>query len=193
MDKLKKKVLNFCVCFFFIKLRIMKIASIRHYIFYILVALLIIGIFIAILLSLKASVDLNPASKLNCNYYDSINITDGIHQNGDILYNNHTFSKDQYALVDTVLSFDAKRVGEFVRVAPYYRGCLCDRAGVKCVRLCCKEGCLSSGFENDFRNELRNRSLSTLVDNNFEFVTESCLEIGEIKTGPEPNITDVCY
>lgn len=167
--------------------------QIRQFTFHILLALLISGIFIAVIVILK-QFDLNPANKLPCQYFDSINITDGKRDNGDIIYKNVTFKKGQYAEVNTVLSYDKDKVGEFTKVAPYLRGCLCNRPGVNCVRLCCSK-CLTHDFEEDLRNELRNLSFYTLAENkNLTFVPETCgMDKGALDLGPDPYVSDVCY
>lgn len=162
--------------------------NVRQYTFHILIALFILGIFIAIVIILK-QFDLNPASELPCDYFDSINITDGEHQNGDIIYKNVTYPKDQYAKVTTVLGYGKNKKGEFIKVPPYYRGCLCNRK--KCVRLCCRDGCLNHDFEIDFEVELRKHKFTTLINNDFNFITESCGKLLTGFNGTKLSITNV--
>lgn len=72
-------------------------------------------------------------SKLPCYFFDSINITDGIHQpNGSILFDGIEFSYDQYAVLSYIIDNGERKPSK-----PHFRGCLCN---IKpCFRLCCSD------------------------------------------------------
>lgn len=162
-------------------------AKLREFIFHILITILIIVIFIAVVVVLKHFA-LNPADELPCKYFESINITDGVAQpNGDIIYKNIVYSTDQYAEVNTVLSYDSDSVGEFIKVSPYYRGCLCNRK--KCMRICCKPEC-DRDYDNDLAVAL-STTFPTLVHNNFTFISEKPGS-GLLQYEKPMNITNVC-
>lgn len=120
--------------------------------------------------------DLDTANKLPCDYFDSINITGGIQQGDDYVFRNMTFSKGQYATVNSMLSFTQTNPddGKFIRVAPYQRGCL--NKNKKYIRLCCKDGCPNDGYEY---NELDRWNLEKYTKNQFEYVTETCGRLTE--------------
>lgn len=73
---------------------------------------------------------------LTCSFLDSMNISEGIvhYSNQTVVYNNLVFSLGQYAKIN--YTFDSEM--ERITVAPYTRGCVCDRKA--CIRLCCPFG-----------------------------------------------------
>lgn len=72
---------------------------------------------------------------LPCHFLDSVNITDGTLQpNRSIIYNGIEFPESQYLKINHDLDTKSDRH----EVAPYYRGCLCNR--MPCMRLCCPHG-----------------------------------------------------
>lgn len=76
--------------------------------------------------------------ELPCQYLDSINITDGTSQSDEsILFDNITFTKDQYSVLNYMLENGTERV----TVKPYLRGCLCNTR--PCIRLCCPFGSIT--------------------------------------------------
>lgn len=70
-------------------------------------------------------------SKLPCFFFDSINITDGVHQsNNSILFDGIDFPSNQYAILDYIIDNGKRKATK-----SYFRGCLCR---IKpCYRLCC--------------------------------------------------------
>lgn len=72
-------------------------------------------------------------SKLPCYFFDSINITDGIHtSNRSILYDGIDFPYDQYAVLSYIIDNGERKASK-----PHYRGCLCNIKN--CFRLCCSD------------------------------------------------------
>lgn len=70
-------------------------------------------------------------ANLPCHYFDSINITDGVHQpDGAVIFDGIKFPPNQYAIVDY-------REDDGVRnsIEPHLRGCFCNLKS--CYRLCC--------------------------------------------------------
>lgn len=167
-------------------------AKLREFKFHILITILIIVIFIAVVVVLKQFA-LNPADKLPCTYFESINITDGVRQpNGDIIHKNIVYPKDQYAEVNTVLvdvydNNTSKGNSEFIKVPSYYRGCLCNRK--KCMRICCQPEC-DRDYENDLEVAL-STTFPKLLNNHFTFTNEK--PGSSLLPYDEPvNITNVC-
>lgn len=76
------------------------------------------------------------SNELPCQFFDSINITDGAfqQQNQSIIYDGVEFIPADYAQIDYVLD----RGVEFVPAEPHIRGCLCNRK--PCIRFCCPFG-----------------------------------------------------
>lgn len=73
--------------------------------------------------------------ELPCHFYDSINITDGVHHaNQSITFHGIEYPPEQYVEVNYILINGARPV----KVTPYIRGCLCSIRA--CVRLCCPYG-----------------------------------------------------
>ncbi|XP_031623657.1 G-protein coupled receptor Mth2-like [Contarinia nasturtii] len=70
-------------------------------------------------------------SKLPCYFFDSINITDGIHKSDrSILFDGINFPYDQYAVLNYIIDN-----GERKKAESHFRGCLCNIK--ECFRLCC--------------------------------------------------------
>lgn len=91
-------------------------------------------------------------SKLPCYFFDSINITDGIHHqsNGSILFDGVDFSNDQYAVLNYIIDN-----GERKSATPHYRGCLCNMK--PCFRLCCSDKLIEDttiNLDNNCNEEL---------------------------------------
>lgn len=68
---------------------------------------------------------------LPCKFTDSVNITEGILQNGSILHNNLLYKSENYALIN----YTADSEGITTVDNYYYRGCICQVKS--CVWLCC--------------------------------------------------------
>ncbi|XP_055295019.1 G-protein coupled receptor Mth2-like isoform X2 [Sitodiplosis mosellana] len=90
-------------------------------------------------------------SKLPCYFFDSINITDGIHQpNGSILFDGIDFQYDQYAVLSYIIDNGEKKASK-----PHFRGCLCN---IKpCFRLCCSDKLIKDttiNLDNNCNEEL---------------------------------------
>lgn len=73
--------------------------------------------------------------KLNCDFLDSVNITDGqLNPDKTITFNGVIFSPEQYAKIDYIVINGRTR--EFAK--EHIRGCICN---IKpCIRLCCPHG-----------------------------------------------------
>lgn len=77
-------------------------------------------------------------SNLPCNFYDSINITDGtLHPNQSIIFNGIEYPSHQYAIVNHYLDNELQRK----IVKAYVRGCVCNIRF--CIRFCCPFGTIA--------------------------------------------------
>lgn len=74
-----------------------------------------------------------------CNFFDSVNITDGRKlKNQSIIFDGIEYPKWQYAEFDYIINNGIDRSS----VHPHIRGCLCNRK--PCLRLCCPLGTFST-------------------------------------------------
>lgn len=104
---------------------------------------------------------------LPCDYLDSINITEGIHQpNGSIIFNDIEFPLHHYANVSYAL-----KGTERTTVLEHTRGCPCINK--PCLRLCCpygsravysKSGKLTKICQKD--ESIKNHSIELIDDKN---------------------------
>lgn len=144
-------------------------------------------------------VNLRHGHELPCNYFDSINITDGTLQpDSSILYNDITFPKDQYFDINYVLHDGSKTHMH----SSYRRGCLCR---IKpCVRLCCPAGVfysnetqkcqrhtnkLANHLEHDVLDE-HNDTENWVLNDHFAFVYDKPCQ-GMFIADESYNITNV--
>lgn len=75
------------------------------------------------------------SGNLPCDFLDSMNISDGaLGSNRTIIYKDLEFPLDQYARINYTFINGVERIS----VAPYIRGCVCNRK--PCIRLCCPFG-----------------------------------------------------
>lgn len=121
--------------------------------------------FAILLLFLLNPVVLNGGRELPCEFFDSVNITDGIrYSNQSISYNGIELKYDQYAEIDYIFigleRFEAKR---------HIRGCPC--IGKPCIRLCCPYGSfvesMKFGEEVKCRKDEAAKSIQTqIIDEN---------------------------
>lgn len=75
------------------------------------------------------------ANKLPCEYFESVDISDGtLADDGSVTLEHMTFSPEQY----NIISYEIKNGNIRKSVSPHRRGCVCNRQA--CVRLCCKIG-----------------------------------------------------
>lgn len=121
------------------------------------------------------------ASQLNCDFLDSINITDGVSlPNKSILFNDMEFQPHHYAEIDHFVSNETK-----TEVPKHIRGCPCHIRS--CVRLCCPYGTFADednvvcekdeGFKNvtydvHFGNNGENKTIK--LAEHFGFVGKIC-------------------
>lgn len=126
-----------------------------------LIASLIIGI--AVLIELIKVPDPNVRDLMPCHYVNSIDISDGERQtNGSFKFNNRIFSKNLYAEVDFMLSYDPNGKPFYETVRLYYRGCICNIT--RCLFLChtCDGG-------KNCKAELSNEAAQHELDNEFGY------------------------
>lgn len=77
---------------------------------------------------------ISMSGHLPCEFLDSMNISDGVFRsNRTIVYKDLEFPQGQYAKIN--YTYDGI---ERATVAPYMRGCICNRKS--CIRLCCPYG-----------------------------------------------------
>lgn len=100
------------------------------------------------LLSVQLNSAVSPYGDLPCDFFDSLNITDGARQtNESILFNGLEFPAGQYVNLNYTLKYDI----EHVTVTPYIRGCICNR--MSCIRLCCPFGSIQINSDECQPNE----------------------------------------
>lgn len=84
------------------------------------------------LISLNWSGAASIIKDLQCDFHDSVNISDGLpSKNDSIEFNGIIFPRDQYAEIDYILVNGT----EFVSVNSHFRGCPCNIK--RCLRYCC--------------------------------------------------------
>lgn len=113
-----------------------------------------------------------------CNFLDTINITNGVHQpNESIIYDETEYPKEQYASWNYILENEIRRP-----VKTHIRGCICNL--MPCIRLCCpfgyshefhndSHGCDENGKAKDFLSEIidpSNGAYYTKVNQQFGIV-----------------------
>lgn len=116
---------------------------------------------------------------LPCDFLNSMNISGGVTlTNGTVVYNDLEFPVGQYVRIN--YTFDS--VMERVTVAPYMRGCICNRE--PCIRLCCPFGSVQVKSrqceENDaaksievFAEKFHNKSTTNIEPiRNFTFIQD---------------------
>ena len=109
-----------------------------------------------ILLAVSSAQNVNLAEPaLPCDFYQSVNITDGFkHGNGSISYNGQMFPSGSYGYTDKIVLYD--RMEE--EVEEHIRGCICGLENSKpCVPFCCPENYLkfkSSVFCEKYNHKL---------------------------------------
>lgn len=88
-----------------------------------------------LLLSISWNSRLSVCSELPCDFFDSVNITNGVlHPNKSITVDGIVFAEGQYATLDYIFVNGTDQLN----VKPYIRGCVCNQK--PCVRLCCRYG-----------------------------------------------------
>lgn len=81
------------------------------------------------------SLAISVSEELPCDFLDSMNISDGVtYSNGTVVYEHFEFPVGQYTKINYTFNDDNERM----TVAPYTRGCICNRKS--CIRLCCPFG-----------------------------------------------------
>lgn len=76
---------------------------------------------------------LESPSQLPCDYYDTVNITDGEKlPNSSILHNNILYESHEFSEIEYIKT----KNGDSETVAPHIRGCICNKHNKPCVRLC---------------------------------------------------------
>lgn len=100
-----------------------------RYISYTPVVLIVITFIVSVLLVVDWPKQRNT---LSCEYYDSINITDGDKLNSSILHNNILYDISEYAEFEYMIN----KTGQKVKTDTYIRGCLCKKNNKDCIRAC---------------------------------------------------------
>lgn len=128
------------------------------------------------LISLRVNV-VSTIKDLPCNFFDSINITEGNrHENGSFTFNGIEYTNGLYAEVDYIVPI-AENPGKKESVDPHFRGCLCNLT--TCIRLCCPPGQVSDGdtcYSNDLAKNIEsmiyngNNLSGVLLDKHFGYV-----------------------
>lgn len=128
---------------------------------------------IALFLILVSSVVANytPEDSLApCNFFSTINITDGIKQpNGSIFYKNIEYLETQYA----EYNYNTFNSDDIIKVPIHIRGCLCEKKD--CIRVCCEYGKAvrnGSCVNYDLHDVLFNSTIGSNLAGNksFEFI-----------------------
>lgn len=124
--------------------------------------------------SIKAS----SSDELPCDFYDSINITEGVHHpNESITFNGTEYNDNNYARIN----YDVVN-GTRMEVRPYFRGCPCK---IKpCVRLCCPYGMFAkfdlSTISCDDENETAKKFEIKMSDENNQEFTVSSVQLSYV-------------
>lgn len=119
-----------------------------------------IAIAMCILFTIDGSHTSSIAPILPCNFYDSINITDGQYgPDGVIVYDGLTYTPNQYAKVNYIWENGKTKI----MAHEHIRGCICNIK--KCIRTCCPYGkvwnsdvkqCESHEFTKDYNHLILN-------------------------------------
>ena len=125
-------------------------------IWFALIVLFVIGLFVLLVELLKGR-GTQVKDLLPCSYLESIDITDGERQSdGSIKFNNITYPKEFYAVVDFIIKYDENGKPFNEKVKPYYRGCVCNKTN--CMFVCYTgdgaENCKASVSNEAIRQEL---------------------------------------
>lgn len=140
-----------------------------RYISYTPVVLIVITFIVSVLLVVDW-----PEQKNKCDYFDSINITNGEKQsNSSILHNNILYDISEYAEFNYMIN----KTGQKVKTDPYKRGCLCKKNNKNCIRVCEP---LAEMINDTNKNNLlehtlydaNNNTKSVRLDENFHILNE---------------------
>lgn len=119
-----------------------------------------------------------PEQEKKCEYFDSINITDGEKQpNSSILHNNILYDISEYAEFDYMINAS----GHKVKTDPYIRGCLCKKDGKDCIRLCDNYSNMTNQLQHTIHDE-KNDSVLVRLDEKFHILNEKICEAFEQKS-----------
>lgn len=117
------------------------------------------------------SISASSSNELPCHFYDSINITDGVHHpNQSITFNGIEYTDNHYARID----YDVVNRTQTI-VRPYFRGCSCKVR--PCVRLCCPYGMFAefnlSTISCDENEAAKKFEIKMSDENNQQFTVSS--------------------
>lgn len=127
-------------------------------------------VLIAIIFIVSALLAVDWTEKKNkCEYFDSINITDGEKQsNSSILHNNILYDVSEYDEFDYMIN----KTGQKVNTDPYTRGCLCTKDSKDCVRLCEHTYTNMTNLPQLDIYDENNNSVSVRLDEKFHILNE---------------------
>lgn len=153
-------------------------STIYRYISYTPVVLIVVTFIVSALLVVDWPKQRNT---LSCEYFDSINITDGKKQpNSSILHNNILYDASDYAEFDYMIN----KTGQEVKTDRYIRGCLCKKNNKECIRLCeplaeMKKRINDTNKNNLLYHKLHNENNDTVLvrlDKKFHILNEQICE-----------------